>query len=68
MIIFVNPKMAEPVFCTDLLIPIEILIGIFLRGKSRSPQVTGQQQGSSESAQYPTARGLVAPQRRVLPQ
>jgi len=36
--------------------------------KSRGPQLSGQQQGSSESAQYPTARGLVAQQRRVLPQ
>lgn len=36
--------------------------------RSRGPQVTDQQQGSSESVQYPTARGLVAPQRRVLPQ
>lgn len=36
--------------------------------RSRGPQVTDQQQRSSESAQYPTARGLVAPQRRVLPQ
>lgn len=35
--------------------------------KSRGPQLSGQQQGSSESAQYPTARGLVAQQRRVLP-
>lgn len=36
--------------------------------RSRGPQATDQQQGSSESVQYPTARGLVAPQRRVLPQ
>lgn len=36
--------------------------------KSRGPQSSGQQQGSSESAQYPTARGLLAQQKRVLPQ
>lgn len=36
--------------------------------KSRGPQSAGQQPGSSESAQYPTARGLVAQQKRVLPQ
>lgn len=36
--------------------------------KSRGPQSSGQQQGASESAQYPTARGLLAQQKRVLPQ
>lgn len=36
--------------------------------KSRGPQSPGQQQGTSESAQYPTARGLLAQQKRVLPQ
>ena len=40
----------------------------FIRRKSRGPQSAGQQQGSSESAQYPTARGLLAQQKRVLPQ
>lgn len=36
--------------------------------KSRGPQSSGQQQGASGSAQYPTARGLLAQQKRVLPQ
>lgn len=35
--------------------------------RSRGPPSTNQQQGSSDSAQYPTARGLVAQQKRVLP-
>ncbi|PFX24486.1 kinesin-II 95 kDa subunit-like [Stylophora pistillata] len=36
--------------------------------RSRGPPSTNHQQGSSDSAQYPTARGLVAQQKRVLPQ
>lgn len=35
--------------------------------RSRGPASTNHQQGSSDSAQYPTARGLVAQQKRVLP-
>lgn len=35
--------------------------------RSRGPPSTNHQQGSSDSAQYPTARGLVAQQKRVLP-
>lgn len=36
--------------------------------KSRGPPSTSQQLGSSDSAEYPTARGLVTQQKRVLPQ
>lgn len=36
--------------------------------KSRGPLSTSQQLGSSDSAEYPTARGLVTQQKRVLPQ
>lgn len=36
--------------------------------KSRGPLSTNQQLGSSDSAEYPTARGLVTQQKRVLPQ
>lgn len=35
--------------------------------RSRGPPSTNHQQGSSDSAQYPTARGLVTQQKRVLP-
>lgn len=36
--------------------------------KSRGPPSTSQQLGSSDSAEYPTARGLVTQHKRVLPQ
>lgn len=44
------------------------LLFISLRRKSRGPLSTSQQLGSSDSAEYPTARGLVTQQKRVLPQ